>query len=357
MTTEARADSYDVLKISDPSELLAYVPHALGFQPEDSVVLMSIRAPRGRVGLVARVDLPDLHSERGEEVLERLGAHLYRDGAAAVAAVIYSPRGKEAAELEEEKRSARRILDLVECCADMPPLLDAWLVGSNRYLCLTCDCEECCPEQGRPLDELESTSVAAAFVMAGSAPAPDRASLAPGLEANPRARAAFARALTAERARVEAGEVGPRDRVCRAVAVLTGERTASRPALARVAALVADKLLRDAVIAQLIDADCLSIERNDLDAVFSRAYSEQATAPDRARVDRAVETLARAIRLASGQDRANLLGMRAWLCWWSGDGAAAAVNAEEASDLDPSQRLAILVLRAVEGGLAPGWAR
>ena len=48
----------DVLTLCSPAEVLATVPYMLGFQPADSVVLISLRGPRQRVGLTLRADLP-----------------------------------------------------------------------------------------------------------------------------------------------------------------------------------------------------------------------------------------------------------------------------------------------------------
>lgn len=193
--------------------------------------------------------------------------------------------------------------------------------------------------------------------MAGSAPARDRAGLATGEEPDPRARATFARALRAERERIATGMVAREQRVVRAVEVLLGTRAATRPALARLAAVLSEKLLRDAVIAWLLEPDEQTLDRERLDQVFARAYSGQAPMPDRTRIDVALGVLTRAARLASGQERAEVLGVRAWLCWWLGDGAGAGVNASEAIELDRAHRLSGLVLRALRGGVGPGWAR
>lgn len=46
-----------VVRLSGPQGLVAAIPMYLGFRPADSLVLMCLRAPRGRVGPVARIDL------------------------------------------------------------------------------------------------------------------------------------------------------------------------------------------------------------------------------------------------------------------------------------------------------------
>ncbi|MEK8228797.1 DUF4192 family protein [Oerskovia sp. M15] len=83
MTTTIRARG--------PRELLAYVPFRLGYRPDDSAVLVSLRTARGRVGLVARIDLSDLADlENGPQVARTLVSHLCSDGASRAALVVYS---------------------------------------------------------------------------------------------------------------------------------------------------------------------------------------------------------------------------------------------------------------------------
>ena len=49
---------YEV-RISDPGEVAAALPHLLGFRPEESVVVVGLGGPSGgRVGLTVRADLP-----------------------------------------------------------------------------------------------------------------------------------------------------------------------------------------------------------------------------------------------------------------------------------------------------------
>src|SRR3954452_20352084 len=49
---------YEV-RISDPGEVAAALPHLLGFRPEESVVIVGLGGPSGgRVGLTVRADIP-----------------------------------------------------------------------------------------------------------------------------------------------------------------------------------------------------------------------------------------------------------------------------------------------------------
>ncbi|TGJ97173.1 DUF4192 domain-containing protein, partial [Actinotalea fermentans ATCC 43279 = JCM 9966 = DSM 3133] len=55
--------------------------------------------------------------------------------------------------------------------------------------------------------------------------------------------------------------------------------------------------------------------------------------------------------------QAPALTLLALLAWWDGDGVLASDRLAAALDADPSYRLALLVERALDAGLAPGWAR
>ena len=69
------------IRTNDPRELLALIPFQLGFQPDESLVAVSVRADRA-VGLIARVDVADLAPpEPGGQLARSLVAHLSSDGA------------------------------------------------------------------------------------------------------------------------------------------------------------------------------------------------------------------------------------------------------------------------------------
>ncbi len=80
------------LRVSEPREILSLVPYRLGFHPAQSAVAVGLRPPRGRVGLVVRVDLPDLaHPVHGPQLARGVVAHLDDDGAEHAVLVVYTP--------------------------------------------------------------------------------------------------------------------------------------------------------------------------------------------------------------------------------------------------------------------------
>ncbi|WP_298806618.1 DUF4192 family protein [uncultured Pseudokineococcus sp.] len=259
-----------VLRVSDPRELLALVPHQLGFTPRRSVVLVCLRGERRRVGLVVRADLPAVDErerrllaahrveadlvDRLGAVVDRLVALAVRDGAAAVVAVVYddpaAPDPGAAAPVAPDPGATHPLLPgaaasgedardtsvagLVEvllggaCATAGVALADVWWVDGHRFRSLGCREERCCPAAGEPLEALDGTVVAAEMVSRGSSPAGARESLLDDLRpagAEARLDAARSAASARRRARRAAGEP-PRAARVRAEA-LAGLRAAA----------------------------------------------------------------------------------------------------------------------------------
>lgn len=298
------------IRVREPRELLALLPYQLGFRPERSAVAVALRPPRGRVGLVARVDLTDLaEPERGPALARRLVTHLVGDGAARAVLALYvtaDPRpwlhaagaapdgppvggvptgaptgGAPAAEVPLEAptdtsptgsgRAAgealsvrRAVAHFREAAAGFLGEVAVWAVGPQGYLSLDCADPACCPPGGRPLRELQSTEVGAHMVLAGAMVADSRETLVPDVAApapaRRNARRAAARARV-RRARAEAD--GPRalaDWRVDAVGAWRAQLAAARPggappaaaALGRIGAALGDAAVRDAVLLTLV---------------------------------------------------------------------------------------------------------
>ncbi|GMA31469.1 DUF4192 domain-containing protein [Litorihabitans aurantiacus] len=365
----AAAPEPPLVRVSEGREVLAYVPHALGFTPETSLVAVSLRPPRGRIGLVARVDLDDLTGPQGRSVAHGLARHLDDDGAAGLFVVVYVPGSLARA---RHLAAVRRAVDALEAAADVP-VRDAFVVAQDGYASLRCRDERCCPARGRPLSDLTATQIGAAMIMAGSAPVARREDLRIGVSQDAAARAAFDRAVRAERvrrvrARGTAREPGwRRDRARTCLEVLdagTGpDRGPSPEELGRLSEALSDLLLRDLVVAAVLTghrpdlsgASTTHRVRDDLEEAVGRMFDPGGPPPDRDRTDAARAVVAAAARLASDRPRARLLGVLAWISWWCGDGAQAQVMTRDALALDDSERLALLTSAALERGVAPAW--
>src|SRR5207237_2687116 len=79
------------LKLRSPLDIIDAVPYLFGFEPADSLVALSLRGKRSRLGLMARADLP-LPEIAADSAREYVG-YLKRDKALHAIVVFYPPAG------------------------------------------------------------------------------------------------------------------------------------------------------------------------------------------------------------------------------------------------------------------------
>jgi hypothetical protein len=387
-----------LIRAQGPRELLSYVPYRLGYRPQDSVVLVGLRPPRGRVGLVVRVDVADVADlEHGPQLARSVVGHLAADGAQRVVLVVYTDAPLRSGGVEASVARAA-----VEHCREaVEPHhgpVDVWVVASSGWYALDCAEDECCPPGGRPLRELESSEVGAHMVLAGAALADSReeALRIPRAGADERRRAARAARRVRDRAR--AG--GPLDTWADPDATAVGRRVESlaewRAAVARAAvhereraagegpgagnaaglppATVLGRLaagleavpVRDAVLVSLVpgtgDLADRTVRGGDVDAGTARAIASivdpaAGLAPDPAVTGPARSVLEAVVAHAPRGSTAPALTLLALLAWWHGDGGRAGRRLDEALAEDPTYRLALLLSSALDAGVPPGWIR
>ena len=367
------------LRVTEPREMLSLIPYQLGFHPSESVVAVSLRPPRGRVGLAVRVDLADLASpDDGPQLAREVVAHLDGDGADRALLVVYTrddPRqGPDAV-------VAAAVAHFREAAEAPYGEVPAWAVTSTGYLSLDCD-ETCCPPGGRPLADLSSTQVSAQMVLAGSSVADCRQDVGRIRSAGSEARRSVARvrrrwlargllahddsAAAVERWRA-GGVAAWRRAVDEQLERASGPTAAS---LGRLEAGLADVRVRDAVLVALVPGQgdlperCLRGDRpsGEDDAALGRALAlivdplDGVPAPPAAtRVHEAV--LAAVVAHGERGRQAPALTLLGLLAWWRGDGARARIFLERALADDDGYRLALLLAQSLSYGVPPGWVR
>jgi len=370
------------IRVSEPRELLAYMPYRLGFRPRESAVVMSLRGARGRLGLVARVDLADLADpENGPLVASGLATHLWRDGAEQAMVVLYTDDARAGAAWRPEVVAAAvHALDAIE--ARVGPG-QVWVVDADRYYNLDCSDEECCPARGWPLDELDSTQVSAQMVYTGASVAGHRGELAEVVPAAKSARYNVRRVADrwAQRGvEARAKDRGASDRSASAAwhvaslrswgavvaAVAAGERPAARD-LGRVDAALRDSLLRDAVVLGFVTSVGEASEAvagpaesasTRIAAAFGSIFdADGGLSPHQDHLQSWNQALREVVAHAPDAGHAPALTLLAFLAWWSGDGAAANCWLERALEVDHDYRFAELLSETLAAGLPPGWAR
>lgn len=360
------------LRAREPRDLLALIPHQLGFAPERSAVALSLRPPRARVGLTARVDLDDLlDPSTGPQLSRTLVSHLAADGATAAVLVLYVPDVVED-RISEELLAA--VLRFDDACGPHLDLREVWVVDPSRYACVHPDGVV---DEGRPTTDLAESAVGAHLVFSGSTVAADRAALAAAGPAAPARRESASRAARRSlRARDAAVARADQDALLewRAGAVRTWRAlvaasvpgaTPPPPELGRLCAGLDDVVVRDAVLLSLVSevGDLPEVSLLGPDATEDRTSWAIScivdpvigVAPSAAIVEPARRVLTELVAHRPRQPAApTLLGL---LAWWEGSGAAADAWLERASDADPGYRLAGLLRQAVDAGMPPGWVR
>lgn len=325
------------VRLADPGEIIAALPHLCGFPPTDSVVLLALRPPRARVALAIRLDLPAAGQER--EAAELLVARLMTVGPTASIVVICTddPAHRPHPALVEALRRA---------CRDAgAPVRDALLSRGGRWWSYDCEAPSCCPPEGTPVPGADSSRrlglLAAEGVLAGRQVLPDRDALVEALApplGGPAEQAAEAQRCAAK---AWAGQLRRRGAVV----------STSQALAAWTAALAAYQQRGDAFRDDVRSVARLVVTLQHL-PVRDRLLTRAADQPE---VLLAVlQQLAR--RTLPPHDAAvcTLLAVTAWA---TGDGALANVALDRALVSDPGYRLAVLVRAGLDHAVPPDQVR
>jgi len=137
--------SLPVVRMTTPAQIVASLPVGLGYTPAESLVVVCCHEPRGRMGLTMRIDLPPHGLE--QDTLDYVAKVVRDQDATRVVLVIYTdePDG-------ELRARAGFMEELVDEFGDLV-VTEALLVRDGRFYSYLCEREECCPAQGRPVDE------------------------------------------------------------------------------------------------------------------------------------------------------------------------------------------------------------
>jgi hypothetical protein len=154
------------LKLHHPADVLAAVPFVLGFAPANSLVAISLRGRRQRVGLVMRTDYP-AESDLGlfEYAALNMVTHLQRDEARGVILIAYPPESA----LDQGEFQVDQALAILEkaALAAAIEVRETLVVANGRWWSMHCQDHRCCPADGTPVTALDQSRVAAEVVMRG----------------------------------------------------------------------------------------------------------------------------------------------------------------------------------------------
>jgi hypothetical protein len=315
---------------------LAVIPHLLGFHPSRSMVVVGLDAPRGRVKLAFRYDLPDPpNAARSGEIAEHATSVLRNRGITTAIAAGYG-EGTLVTPVAEPLRAALRRSRIT--------VRDLLRVEHGRYWSYVCRDPGCCPPDGVAFEGVAHPA-AAALAAAGLDARPDRASLA-GTLAPLTGPAAESMAQATQRAVRRVEEM---------IAAAPGGTDAMRPVIDAGRTAVREAIGTYRGGGQIADDDQMAwliVSVADLrvrDDAWARMDPEHRAAHRRLWTDvvrRAPESYVPA--------PASLLAFTAWQC---GEGALANIAIERALAADPGYSMAHLLGQAVDAGLPPSAAR
>jgi hypothetical protein len=317
-----------IMRLTSPGEIAAAVPHLCGFVPTESLVAISLRGARRRIGLTLRLDLSpeEFDEELRAETAEQIAARLAHDGGSAAVLVVFTEARDAALPREQLVRAV-----IAEIEQRGMTVMEGLLVRGEHWSSYTCQQQSCCPIEGTPISAGGSVDLlAATAAFDGRVVLRDRtelvASMAPpellaARAAEQRLDAAMTRWVAAVGQRGDA--VVHREAVESVRAALAGE-VQPEEALTSIVISLQDVAVRDDVATMALD---------DSEALLTLllTLARQTVAP----YDVPVCTLV------------------ALVAWVRGDGALANVALDRALTGDPSYSMAKLFRAGLDGQLPP----
>lgn len=141
------------VQIDGPANLLATVPHLLGFNPENSLVVVALKGENDRVVVTMTLDLPQAN-EFDQEFINNLKETIKRSGADGLVAVFF---------VEKDPQTYEEVASyLMDEVSGQFHIRDILWVFENRWASFLCVDQTCCPTMGRAMlmeKQASSTSV------------------------------------------------------------------------------------------------------------------------------------------------------------------------------------------------------
>ena len=142
--------------LTSPHDLLAAVPFLIGYQPENSLVLISLKDDL--VGMAMRIDFPE---DFDCDQIDNLVSHLKKESAESALLVAYlPPQILDCETLIEGIKDALLLRNI--------NLREAIIVKNGRWRSTLCIDSECCPSDGNLLPILSDSRIAAEQVALGN---------------------------------------------------------------------------------------------------------------------------------------------------------------------------------------------
>ncbi|WP_104179432.1 DUF4192 family protein [Arthrobacter sp. B0490] len=151
--------------VTSPADILSYVPHALGFMPGRSLVVLTTSGRR--LGATLRVDLPPDGADARAFAAGVLSFLRGDAGADGTLVIVYSD--EEWVRLAPAPHQGLVLaLEAVLEAAGLP-VRAGWFVSAAGWRDYFCRDDACCPWPGQPLDGLAYSALNAELIFRGSA--------------------------------------------------------------------------------------------------------------------------------------------------------------------------------------------
>jgi hypothetical protein len=150
------------VRLGGPEEIVAAVPHLLGFHPRESVVAIGLRGRRSRVCVSLRFDLPARASE--PDLAALVADHLRTARASAAIVLILTEEPAPDGTLPRPELAG--VIDAALAAARIG-VRDLLCVHDGRWWSYVCDEPDCCPPEGRPVPTEAPSLLVAATVADG----------------------------------------------------------------------------------------------------------------------------------------------------------------------------------------------
>ncbi len=326
------------VKVGSAEGVLAVVPHLLGFHPANSMVVLGISGPHGRIRLAFRYDLPEPPDHGlSTDIAAHAAAVLDRERLA-VAIVLGYGSGPAVSGVVDVVIPALR--------AARVTVHDVLRVEDGRYWSYLCSDPSCCPPDGTPYDPAGHPA-AAALEAAGLAARANRAALASTLARATEAIEPMTQAI--ERARQRAAQLIEESlHAIEGGDVLQSMADAGR----RSVRLVVGQYRRGAELTDLDEIAWLGLVLTDLrvrDDAWARMDPQFNEAHQR--------LWSHLVRMLPAEFVPAPASLLAFAAWQAGDGALASIAIERALSADPEYSMARLIGEALHAGLPPSAAR
>jgi hypothetical protein len=327
------------VRMGSPGELLAVVPHLLGFAPQASLVVIGTAPPRDRIKVTLRYDLPD---PPGAGVAADIAAHAVGVvGSQQLTAMTAVGYGTEVLvdPVAYALRDAARQAGI--------DLRDVLRVEDGRYWSYACGDEACCPAAGMPFDPASSPA-AAAMAAAGNSVLADRAEVAARVAPVGGSAAASMRQAT-HRAERHAGQLLAKVR--KSARLGAARQMIATAGLNAVGAMIATYRAGGGYATDYQIA-WVTVALRDL-----RVRDDAWARMDPAHLDAHRRLWIEVTRRAQPGYVAAPASLLAFVAWQAGDGALANVALDRALADEPQYSMALLLRQVITAGAPPSLAR